>query len=342
VEKETFALNLPLNKKYAVIGLEKNIGKTSVLNWLSGVWSESGESTFLTTIGRDGEEEDVLDSRVKPVVSLRKGCCALTGDRLIITPSLIEIEEVVDRVTAAGKPVIVRALADTTVELVNPGSIETLIALADRARTDFRCSRTLIDGAFNRLSHARSRIADFVLLVTGAEACGTTEEVVERTIFTVQRLEGYACPKEIEKMIVSYLYEPSPVLRFSQGKLRNMYEKTLIREKSYMKDFEPEDVVYLRGALTESTAETLIQNRIPLRIVLRDGVGIQITKIHLNRLFSVGVTVSVLFSVPVSGIFVNHFGKKRSMRYHYLVDTIRERVPEKPVFDLFEVPENEF
>ena len=47
-------------RSFAVVGLAKNCGKTTVVNHLIGEWGRRGVRLGLTSIGRDGEPVDLV------------------------------------------------------------------------------------------------------------------------------------------------------------------------------------------------------------------------------------------------------------------------------------------
>ena len=341
MEKEAFAISFPLHKRYAILGLEKNIGKTTVLNWLSRIWSQSSQSTFLLSIGRDGEEVDVLDARAKPKIILHKGNYALTGERALKASALLEAAEVFPFETAAGRPIIVKALEDTTVELINPGGLDHLTEIADRFLGHGLCDRVLVDGAFNRLSHAQKTVADYVLVVTGAESQGTFEEIIERTVYLVERLERLSCEPECAKRIEERRDAFSPVILFYEEGKTISYAGTLLQNPQIIKQLDRAKAVYLEGALTQGIAEKLIQERIETEMIVRDGTCLQVDIGLFRKMQAGGLRLAVLYPIPVIGIYVNSFGAKRSFKNDRMRQELKRRLPSNPVFDLFEVTEAE-
>src|SRR6185312_10086846 len=58
----------------ALVGLAKNTGKTVALAAILAEHAAAGRSVGVTSIGRDGERHDVIDSRIeKPSVQLQEG-----------------------------------------------------------------------------------------------------------------------------------------------------------------------------------------------------------------------------------------------------------------------------
>jgi hypothetical protein len=70
--------------RLALVGLAKNTGKTVTMNALLGELAASREPVGVTSVGRDGEQHDVIDFRIdKPLVRLGAGDLLATTDSLL-------------------------------------------------------------------------------------------------------------------------------------------------------------------------------------------------------------------------------------------------------------------
>ena len=68
-------------RRLALVGLAKNSGKTVTLTALLRELETEGRLIGVTSVGRDGEERDVIDARIeKPRVRLRAGSLVATTD----------------------------------------------------------------------------------------------------------------------------------------------------------------------------------------------------------------------------------------------------------------------
>ena len=78
----------------AIIGLSKNAGKTTCLNHIIAAWQESGQTRplALTSVGRDGELEDILSGNPKPRIYVPMGTLIASADgALQHSDALLEI-----------------------------------------------------------------------------------------------------------------------------------------------------------------------------------------------------------------------------------------------------------
>ena len=60
-------------KSVCIAGMSKNAGKTTVLNAFLDAFHAHGVGVAVTSIGRDGESNDVVFDVAKPEVFLKKG-----------------------------------------------------------------------------------------------------------------------------------------------------------------------------------------------------------------------------------------------------------------------------
>ena len=107
----------------AIIGLSKNAGKTTCLNHIIAAWQETGQSRplALTSVGRDGELEDILSGNPKPRIYVQTGTLIASAEgALLRSDALLEILELSNIRTAWGEVIICRALSDGYVELAGP------------------------------------------------------------------------------------------------------------------------------------------------------------------------------------------------------------------------------
>lgn len=175
-------------KSLSIIGMEKNTGKTTTLNNIIRHASDSMLPLGLTSIGRDGEEVDIVTSMQKPRIYVRCGTyiatakgCLYKGD---ITREIVEAEEIE---TPMGEIILAKALSDGYVELAGPSTNVQIRHIRNRLH-DIGCNFVIIDGALSRKSSASPDTAEAAILCTGAALSADMNEVIERTRHTVELL----------------------------------------------------------------------------------------------------------------------------------------------------------
>jgi len=169
-------------RRVALVGLAKNTGKTEALAALLRELQAAGRRVGVTSVGRDGEEHDVIDPRIgKPRVRLPAGSVVATTDGLLRASGIPH--ETLSRTgvrTPLGEVLIARLNGPGAIEVAGPSAAQDVRAVAD-AMLDHGAEQVLIDGAIDRRAASSPDVADGLLMSTGAVLSGQIEEVVART-----------------------------------------------------------------------------------------------------------------------------------------------------------------
>lgn len=176
------------DRRVAIVGMTKNVGKTSALNALLDGLAAHGTVIGLLSVGVDGEAIDAIGGHAKPPVEVHPNMLVCTSDA-----SLRQFDATHDVVATTR---IRSALGEVLIAQVKrPGDV---VLSGVRHRRDVReltarlvelgASRVIIDGAFDRIAAASPEASDAVIAVTGMEIGATIAEVVERTSEWVRRL----------------------------------------------------------------------------------------------------------------------------------------------------------
>jgi hypothetical protein len=170
------------SRRLALVGLAKNTGKTVALAALLGELQERGCPVGVTSVGRDGEERDVIDARIeKPSVHLPAGSLVATTDGLLRASGIPHelLEETAMR-TPLGRVLIARLRGPGTIEVAGPSAAADVHAVSD-AMLLHGAEQVLIDGAVDRRAASSPDVADGLVMSTGAVLSDELEEVVLQT-----------------------------------------------------------------------------------------------------------------------------------------------------------------
>jgi hypothetical protein len=173
--------------RLALVGLAKNTGKTVALAALLGELRSAGRIVGVTSVGRDGEEHDVIDSRIeKPAVRLWSGCLIATTDGLLRGSGIPhELLEQTDVRTPLGRVLIARLRGHGAIEVAGPSIAAEVRAVSD-AMLAHGAEQILIDGAIDRRAASSPAVADALVISTGAILSEDIDQVVARTAEAVQ------------------------------------------------------------------------------------------------------------------------------------------------------------
>ena len=168
-------------RSMSIVGMCKNAGKTTMLNWLL-VHSGRGRVLGLTSIGRDGESTDVVTGTEKPSIFVPAGTLIATAkDMLWLGDVTKEILVSTGIPTPLGEVIIMRARSDGYVQLAGP-SITTQLKSVSQTFFDLGAEQSIIDGALGRKSLGARQVAEGIVLCTGASYHMRMEKVIADTV----------------------------------------------------------------------------------------------------------------------------------------------------------------
>lgn len=270
-------------------GMCKNAGKTTALNALIQGALARDVSLALTSIGRDGEREDLVTGTNKPPIYVTGGTLFATARGLI--PKCDVTGEILDLTgihTPLGEVVILRALSDGFVELAGPSMTEQIVALTAKLK-DFGAQKVLIDGALFRRSLCAPEAAEGVILSTGASYGPDMGKTAADTAFVAQLLT----------LPVSGPWPDMAGRRFAREELYDDLAEALAGKG---------DILYATGAFTDAMATTLLRRRsIPHEIVVEDGTRLLLARENYEKLRARGVSFRVRRQNVLVAVTVNPF-----------------------------------
>jgi hypothetical protein len=170
------------DRRLALVGLAKNTGKTEALAALLRELDDQGRCVGVTSVGRDGEERDVIDSRIeKPRVRLSTGSIVATTDGLLRASGIPhELLAETGVRTPLGRVLIARLCSGGEIEVAGPSAAADVRVVSD-AMLAYGAQHVLIDGAVDRRAASSPEVADGLILSTGAVLSHDISEIVLQT-----------------------------------------------------------------------------------------------------------------------------------------------------------------
>jgi hypothetical protein len=169
-------------QRLAVIGLAKNTGKTTALVRILSELGQAGARAGVTSVGRDGEEHDVIDARIdKPLLDLPADTLVATTESLMRSSGLPfeSLQRTAVR-TPLGRVAVFRLLASGAVEVAGPSAAEDVRSVTD-VMLEGGAEHVLIDGAIDRRAASSPAVAQGVVMSTGAVLDEDIEQVATHT-----------------------------------------------------------------------------------------------------------------------------------------------------------------
>ena len=330
------------NRIISIVGMAKNAGKTVTMNHLLEEMAEKALCVGVTSIGRDGERQDIVTKTDKPLIYLRKGTLVATAEILFnLSEVKMEILEVTDFHTAMGRVIIGRTLGDGFVQIGGPTTNASIRSVSEKLCT-YGARYVLVDGALDRTSSASPAITDACLLSTGAVVSRDMNKTVDQTVYRASlfRLDAVTTPILVEAWDAAE-YERRPVLVSKEGTVRVLSEVTTALGAGKLIAAEIEDgitAIVIPGALVSQTILDVIQTvRDFGNIIWLVGDATKIFIEHKDWLYfmRIGVSIKVRYDIKLKAITVNPYAPSG---YFYdsqlFVKALQDRISNVPIIDV--------
>lgn len=172
-------------QRISVIGLGKNVGKTTALQWLIDTRPAcvTSQALCLMSIGIDGERLDSILGMEKPAIHVPAGTWLATADdALQLGTAGLEVWDSTGIRSPLGDIVIARVVSAGTVVLAGVRQLAHIGRIQDRLQQRLAASGQvpffLIDGAFGRTAAASPDVCDAIILSTGAALMPDLQELI--------------------------------------------------------------------------------------------------------------------------------------------------------------------
>jgi len=166
---------LDAHKTIAVIGMCKNAGKTTVVNYIIDAYKDDCR-IGITSIGYDGEERDEITLLDKPRIDVVPNMMVATCESCLknATAGYKKILDTGIR-TALGEVIIIRIKTEGYVEVAGPSMVSQIDAICYEMKK-LGCEKILVDGSAGRLSFAS--LMDCAILAVGAALSKDMHKVI--------------------------------------------------------------------------------------------------------------------------------------------------------------------
>lgn len=334
-----------LSKKYktiSIVGMAKNSGKTTALNYLIEEAMDESVVLGITSTGRDGESSDLVSGTDKPKVFLETGTIVSVPTQLYeLADAGLEILEMTKYSTAIGELLLCRVADSGYVQIAGPLNTVDHKKLCKKM-LDLGVEMVLIDGAIDRKSIAAPETSDAIILATGAVLSRTIKKVVEETAHTVflyglPILENLEVKKLIEEnikkeriLIISNKegFREAKVLDLKTGLGASLIIDQMIDQNT--------EYLFFPGALTSTVLADIDPHKLKnIKIVLKDPTKIFIDYMTWQQRTKKGLHVLVLENIKVAAITVNPYSPQGyCFESDVLMREMRAVIKEIPVVDV--------
>ncbi len=326
-------------KTLSIVGMAKNAGKTTALNYLIEEAIDEGVVLGITSTGRDGETQDLVTGTEKPRVYLEQ-------DMLVAVPSLLydladaglEVVKRTKYSTAIGPLFICRVREAGYVQIAGPViNAEQKLLCEEMLRLG--CQLILIDGAIDRKTIASPDTSDAIILSTGAVLSRKLNKVVEETAHIVNL---YRTP-ELEKGVIRDAIEKNNfdnkiMLVNDSGEIKKLDLVTGLGAAKEINGAIDEDTryIYIPGAFTNSVISDIsLKNLKQVQLVLKDPTKIFINVMDWGIFRKKGLRVSVLKNIEIAAITVNPWAPAGyTFDNRVLLEEMQKAISDIPIIDV--------
>lgn len=296
----------------SVVGMEKNVGKTVVLNELLEQMDAHILTPGITSIGRDGESRDVVSQTEKPLIYLTKGSLVATLDSYINRSEMaIEILELTDYQTSMGQVIIGRCLESGTIEVAGPSSNKGIKHVAHQMLC-YGADLVIVDGALNRVSSASPAITQGTILATGAQLNRDMSRVIEQTYHQVHLFNLKSVENESVKKILNQAINDYPVSIVDDGfNVTGIEVKTALNASQKIIDVLKESSKYIvfSGSLTGKIIHEIHQayGGTDVTFIVRDATKVFVSERDLNYFTKFGISIKVIDEINLLALTINPY-----------------------------------
>lgn len=329
-------------KIISIVGMAKNAGKTVTMNHLLEVMGHRGMIAGLTSIGRDGERQDIVTKTDKPMIYVTKDTLVATAEMLFnLSEVKMAVLEVTEHHTAMGRVIIGRTLNDGFVQIGGP-STNLEIRTVSEKMLEHGADYVLVDGALDRTSSASPAITDACILSTGAVVSRDMTKTVEQTVYRASlfNLEAISEPFLNEAwQRAEQLRRPILIQRDGTETILHDVATALSAGRIIAGEISEETAhIVIPGALVTQTLLDVVQMT-PyyknIEWIIGDATKIFIEHKDWLYFMRIGIKIRVRHAIKLMAITVNPYAPAG---YFYDSDVFREaiagRLKDIPVIDV--------
>jgi hypothetical protein len=328
----------------ALVGLAKNTGKTETLAALLREHAAAGRPVGVTSIGRDGEQHDVIDARIeKPRVRLQAGDLVATTGALLRASGVAH--ERLSRTgvrTPLGEVVLARMSKPGSVEVAGPSAAADLRSVGEEMLL-LGAEQALLDGAIDRRAASSPAVADGLVMATGAILGEDIEAVVSATSDAVDLVRLPAA----EDDGAGAADAPTHAAEESDDERLPLERRLVLGAEQaeiamLLRDHPRARTLTVDGALSERFLEGLLAARgergeRELRIVAADPTKVFLARRGVRWYRRQGIAIEVRRTIALKAITVNPLAPQ-SHRFdsRRLRELIAAAIPDVPVLDVLD------
>lgn len=331
-----------LSQKYktlSIVGMAKNAGKTTAMNFLIEEAMDEGIALGITSIGRDGESQDLVTGTEKPKIYLDQDTIVTVPTQLYdLADAGLEILKKTKYSTPMGDLLICRVADSGYVQIAGPPAAMDTKRVCEEMM-QYGCELILIDGAIDRKSIASPETSDAIILSTGAVLSRSMRKVVDETAHIVNL---YSIPEleegDARNLIEENNFDDKIMLISKDGEITKLDLATGLGASRFIDNEidENTEYIYIPGAFTNSViADINLKKLKRVKFVLKNPTKIFLSAMDWGLWRKKGFRVNVLQNIEIAAITVNPWAPSGyTFDSEALVAAMKEALPELPIIDV--------
>ncbi|MDO4484982.1 MAG: hypothetical protein Q4C46_00145 [Bacillota bacterium] len=330
-----------LSQKYrtvSIVGMAKNAGKTTALNYLIEEAIDEGIVLGITSTGRDGENTDLVTGTDKPRVFLDADTIVSVPEKLYeLADAGLEILRMTEYGSSLGRIMLCRVVTSGYVQVAGPVINASHAKMCDEM-FEYGAELVLIDGAIDRKSIAAPETSDAIILSTGAVLSRSMKKVIEETAHTVGLYRLPVMEDGEDRRLILENLSKEQLMMIGGQDARLLDRKTGLGAGKYLDGEIDEDTryIFVPGAFTQSVIADINPARLrQVTFVLKDPTRIFIDSVSWSQLRKKGLKVEVLAAIEVAAITVNPSAPGGyAFDHEELLRGMQDAIPDIPVIDV--------
>lgn len=326
----SFLTELKQYKSVSIVGMAKNTGKTTCLNYVLSELAKTCYPVAVTSIGVDGEERDVLYDTLKPRITLYKDNYFITSEQHYkqkkINSTIIAIDE---QATALGRLITAKAEDKGQVILSGPSSTNQLLKNIYKLQ-EYGNKLVIVDGALSRLSLASPAITDAMILCTGAACSRHLDTLIKKIKYIYNTLEL----PEVNADMKTLCEDAVGVYAISENKKTKIVESLFLSNADNIL-WHSAEYYYISGVLTNKFLLELNERSKSVSLIVRDFSCVFVEPRNYYTFLRRGGKISVLQKPNLIAICTNPVSPDG---YNFNAEELRDVVAEVvgvPTYDIF-------
>ncbi|MBQ7246341.1 MAG: hypothetical protein IJS33_05425 [Firmicutes bacterium] len=334
-----------LSKNYktiSIVGMAKNAGKTTALNFLIEEALDEDVRLGITSTGRDGESTDLVTETEKPRVYLYEGTLVSVPRKLYeLAEAGLEIISMSNYRTALGELLLCEVKSEGYVQIAGPVATADTRKLCDEMFSH-GAELVLVDGAIDRKSVASPDSSDAIILSTGAVLSRDIKKVARETAHVVGLYNLPVLDDDDAKAAILPFLDENRILLLRKSDegydIEVLDLKTSLGAGRILDEHIDDSVsfVFIPGALTNSVIESINPSKLKkTKFILKDPTKIFIDSVTWKQLIKRGLDIKVIKNIKVCAVTVNPISPEGySFDSNVLQAEVEKAVPGIPVIDV--------